>query len=317
MADNDADLAIAEKDMGNSFYKKRAFKKALECYDRAIKLDATNAIFFTNKAAVYYEQGELEKCRENCLKAVDVGLNHGADIALIAKAYGRIGSSYMKEKNHSEAKHFFAISLSKNKSSDVMEKLVQCEKEIEEVERLAYINPELAQEEYSKGCDEFAAKNFEIALNHFTEAIKRNPDDAKTYLTKAAVHMTLLQYDKAVEDCEECVKKDASLVKGYIYKGAALESLCEYDKAMDAYQKSLELDPNVKEVTEAYHRCLNKDYEARNTSNLLHSRAKENTDIAEILSDTNESDSIRKLINNPNMTDKVQRLIDYGLIKLS
>lgn len=38
-----------------------------------------------NIAAVYFEQGQYEKCREQCLKAIDVGREHHADFTLVAK----------------------------------------------------------------------------------------------------------------------------------------------------------------------------------------------------------------------------------------
>jgi len=41
--------------------------------------------FLTNTAAVYFEQGEMEKCRETCFKAIEVGRENRADYTLVAK----------------------------------------------------------------------------------------------------------------------------------------------------------------------------------------------------------------------------------------
>jgi len=41
--------------------------------------------FLNNKAAVYFEQKAYEKCREFCLKAVEVGRANKADYSMIAK----------------------------------------------------------------------------------------------------------------------------------------------------------------------------------------------------------------------------------------
>lgn len=77
--------ALEEKVLGNEFYKKKEFEKAIEHYDRAIELDETNITFYTNKAAVFFEQAEYEKCRETCLKGIDIGRDHRADYKLVAK----------------------------------------------------------------------------------------------------------------------------------------------------------------------------------------------------------------------------------------
>lgn len=38
------------------------FPEALEAYTEAIELDGTNVSFFSNRAAVYFEQKEYEPC---------------------------------------------------------------------------------------------------------------------------------------------------------------------------------------------------------------------------------------------------------------
>lgn len=56
MSDDNKQLALAEKDLGNQAYKKREFEVALGHYDKAYELDNTNITFLTNKA------GKLSYC---------------------------------------------------------------------------------------------------------------------------------------------------------------------------------------------------------------------------------------------------------------
>jgi len=57
----------------------------------------------------------------------------------------------VKQNNHVAAIEFFNKSLAEHRTKDVVEKLKQSEKAIAEAERLAYIDPEIAQQEKEKG----------------------------------------------------------------------------------------------------------------------------------------------------------------------
>ncbi len=48
-------------------------------------------------SAVSFEQGQYDKAIETCEKAADEGRSLRADYKLVAKAYGRIGSSFQKK----------------------------------------------------------------------------------------------------------------------------------------------------------------------------------------------------------------------------
>lgn len=63
----------------------------------------------------------------------------------------------MKENNYADAVEQFNKSLTEHRTKDVLEKLQKCQKAIAEAERLAYIDPELAQEEKQKGNDLYGA----------------------------------------------------------------------------------------------------------------------------------------------------------------
>lgn len=77
--------AVAEKEKGNAAYKKKDFETAHKHYDRAIELDPTNIVYYTNKSAVFYEQKMYDECIEICNKAVEVGRENRADYDLVAK----------------------------------------------------------------------------------------------------------------------------------------------------------------------------------------------------------------------------------------
>lgn len=65
--------AEAAKKVGSEAYKKRDFAEAAKNFEKAWEIWPKDVTFLTNLGAVYFEQGEYDKCIEACQKAVDEG----------------------------------------------------------------------------------------------------------------------------------------------------------------------------------------------------------------------------------------------------
>nr|4GCO_A Chain A, Protein STI-1 [Caenorhabditis elegans] len=122
--------------------------------------------------------------------------------------------------------------------------------------RLAYINPELAQEEKNKGNEYFKKGDYPTAMRHYNEAVKRDPENAILYSNRAACLTKLMEFQRALDDCDTCIRLDSKFIKGYIRKAACLVAMREWSKAQRAYEDALQVDPSNEEAREGVRNCL-------------------------------------------------------------
>lgn len=316
-------LARKEKELGNEFYKKKDFAAALNHYNAALQHDPTDITFHNNIAAVYFEQKEFQKCIAECEKAVEVGRENRADYKLIAKAFTRIGNAYRKLEDYKSAKTYFEKSLSEHRTPDVKALLSDTEKKIKECERLAYIDPARAEEEKEKGNEFFKKGDYSTAVKHYTEAIARNPEDAKLYSNRAACYTKLAAFDLGLKDCDTCCKLDESFIKGWIRKGKILQVMQKSSEAQTAYQRALEIDPNNAEALEGYRACT---MAVHSDPKEVWKKAMNDPEVQQILKDPamriileqmqSDPKAVQEHLKNPQVASKIQKLLESGIIQI-
>lgn len=317
----DKDAALKEKALGNEFYKTKKFDDALKHYNLAINHDKTDMTFLNNKAAVYFELADWDECIKQCQLAIDVGRENRADFKLIAKAFSRMASAYFKKEDLEQAKTFYQKSLSEHRTPDTLGKLSEVEKILKERELQAYIDPEKSLQEKTKGNECFQKGDYPTAIRHYTEAIKRNPEDAKIYSNRAACYQKLAEFKMACDDADQCIKRDPKFVKGYIRKGMALLAMKKSSEAAEAFQSALEIDETNAEALDGYKKAImSTDPEE------MRKRAMQNPEVQEILKDPamqlilqqGQADpkALREHLQNPEVAKKFQKLMEAGIIQL-
>lgn len=85
--------AESMKNEGNRLMKEEKYQEALNMYNKAISLDATNPVFYCNRAAAFSRLGDYYRAAEDCKMSLKYDPNY-------SKAYGRLGLAYSKMNKH-------------------------------------------------------------------------------------------------------------------------------------------------------------------------------------------------------------------------
>ena len=90
----------------------------------------------------------------------------------------------------------------------------------------------------------FTAKNYDEAIQFFTEAIEADPTNHVLYSNRSGAYCAKADFKAALMDANECIKLNEQFAKGHSRRGAAYFGLKNWPQSQAAYERGLELDPN-------------------------------------------------------------------------
>ncbi|KAI4216537.1 MAG: hypothetical protein LQ351_001026 [Letrouitia transgressa] len=96
----------------------------------------------------------------------------------------------------------------------------------------------------AEGNKAFAAKNFDEAIDKFSQAIEIEPGNHVLYSNRSGAYASLKNFEKAFEDANKTTEIKPDWAKGWGRKGAALHGKGDLVGANDAFEEALKLDPN-------------------------------------------------------------------------
>ncbi|KAI9899088.1 hypothetical protein N3K66_005549 [Trichothecium roseum] len=101
-----------------------------------------------------------------------------------------------------------------------------------------------ADELKALGNKAIADKNFDDAIDKFTQAIAIQPENHILYSNRSAAHASKRDWDSALSDATKTTELKPDWGKGWGRKGAALHGKGDLLGANDAYEEGLKLDAN-------------------------------------------------------------------------
>ncbi|XP_059657470.1 hsp70-Hsp90 organizing protein 3-like [Cornus florida] len=325
-----------EKELGNAAYKKKDFENAILHYTKAIELDDGDISFLTNRAAVYLEMGKYDECIKDCDKAVERGRELRSDFKMVGRALTRKGTALVKmakcSKDYDPAIECFQKALTEHRNPDTLKRRNDAEKAKKDLEQQEYFDPTLADEEREKGNQCFKEQNYPEAVRHYTESLRRNPNDPKAYSNRAACYTKLGALPEGLKDAEKCIELDPTFAKGYTRKGAVQFFMKEYDKALETYREGLKHDPHNQELLDGVRRSVEQINKASrgdfSADELKERQAKAMQDpeiqniltdpvMSQVLTDFQENPSAAQHhMKNPLVMNKIQKLVRAGIVQM-
>ncbi|KAK3488446.1 hypothetical protein B0T13DRAFT_440929 [Neurospora crassa] len=119
-----------------------------------------------------------------------------------------------------------------------------------------------ADELKALGNKAIAEKNFDEAIDKFTQAIALDPSNHILYSNRSAAYASKKDWDNALKDAEKTTEIKPDWPKGWGRKGTALFGKGDLLGANDAYEQGLKIDPNnagMKKDFEAVQRAMQQE----------------------------------------------------------
>jgi len=241
---------------GNAAYKAKDFNNSIAEYSKAIEINPEELLYYTNKAASLIEQGEYQKCIDECLEGLKAVSHIAPDFQKVARAYSRIASAYGKLEKFDEAIEYYGKALVEHTDQSYKDALKLIHKIKKEKEDEAYLNPEIAEKHREAGNKLFEQGTFPDAIKEYSEGLRRDPKNIRIFSNRCAAYIKLMEYPRALDDANKCIEMDPKFIKAYARKGTIQNLMKEFHKALDTYEKGLKLDPTNKECQEGKMRTL-------------------------------------------------------------
>ena len=256
------------KDRGRDHFQKGEYSRAIDCYTKAIDLDKSDHILFSNRSACHLKLG-------NHKAALDDALVCTQRAPLWPKGYSRLGDALYAMDRKFSALRWFKNGLRMDPANTHLLEMVRLiEKELPEGAeddepgspnsnsppypvraaagaRAARAPPqpradkpqattiESLKEEGNKA---FQAGDYTAAVESYSVALEVDGSNAKLLSNRSACYCLLGRHKKALDDANRVVHIAPKWAKGYSRRGDALQAMNCLRSAISAYTMGLEFD---------------------------------------------------------------------------
>lgn len=316
------------KERGNELYKAKNYDEALAAYDEAAAKDGTDMTFILNKAAVYMSKKEYDQAITVANEAIELGRANRAAFDELAKGFRRIGKANEKKRDFEAAIAAYESAQLESHDKATERTIKKLQLEQRKAARLAYIDPEKAQEHKEAGNVHFRAGAWPQALAEYEEAVKRDPNSAPLRNNLAAALTKLMDFNGAKAAVDKALELDETYVKAWARKGDIEFFMKEYHKALESYQRGLGLEDGNAACRQGIQKTMQAIQSSQSSGEVDMDRARRgmaDPEIQGILNDpmirsvlesfqTNPT-AAQEAMRDPEVAGKINKLIQAGVVQ--
>ena len=118
------------------------------------------------------------------------------------------------------------------------------DKAIEHYTEALNLNPQLVTAYNNRGLNYEAKGYFDYALEDYNRAIELKPDHVTAYLNRGNVYDNKGDYDRAIINFNKVIELSPNLAEGYNNRGNTYKNKGDYDRALDDFSKTIALKPD-------------------------------------------------------------------------
>eukprot|EP01102_Stenamoeba_stenopodia_P015776 TRINITY_DN5429_c0_g1_i1.p1 TRINITY_DN5429_c0_g1~~TRINITY_DN5429_c0_g1_i1.p1 ORF type:complete len:268 (+),score=76.49 TRINITY_DN5429_c0_g1_i1:233-1036(+) len=249
--------AVEAKEKGNKLFAQKKWKEAIEAYNKAIKLDPTEAAFYSNRSAAYMGMGDYNSALKDAEECIKVKSNW-------AKGYYRKGMALVSLKRLLDSEAAFKEGLQYEPEN------AEIKKKLEELEpSLAPLRPKFnadgsvmspSQKLKDEGNAHFKAARYEVAIEYYTKALGCAPDGEEKsvlFTNRATCYAQLHQFTEVVNDCTDALKHNPKNAKALLRRGMAYEALEKWNLGIEDMKATLSIEPGALLASQVLQRLIN------------------------------------------------------------
>ncbi len=166
--------AITYYKIGNKYYMKGEYNKAIENYNMAILLNPMFSEVYFNRALSYYQLKNFDRAIKDYKKAIELDPSNPI-------IWNNLGDCYYRKQDFTNA--------------------------IKAYDRAIGLNPEYLKAYYNRGLSYASLEEYDKAVEDFTKVIELKPDFAEAYHLRGLAY----EYDGDLENAEKDYKKALEL----------------------------------------------------------------------------------------------------------
>jgi len=237
---------------GNKEFSSGNNAEAVRWYSKAIELDPSDHLLYSNRAAAYLALQQYQKVVDDCDSLLKIKNDW-------SKGYYRKGSALLFLKRYDEAISTLSAGLKHDPANDEMKKLLN--EANNEKKKQPAAKPSSTKstglDAKAEGNNLFKESRYEKAIESYTVALETVTDANERsiiYSNRALCYHQLRCPDEVVRDCNESLALVPTNVKSLLRRGFAYEALDKHKKALEDFQQALQLDPTSTPASEAVSR---------------------------------------------------------------